>query len=94
MDEQTQGAILALAQFLASGGQQGSAPPWFETVQAARYLGVAPWELNPESHAKRQHWQERAVIALRAEAVAQQMRAQARAAQQVAARNGGIVVPR
>lgn len=30
---------------MATDGQMGECPDWFTVVQAARYLGVAPWEL-------------------------------------------------
>lgn len=92
-DEAMQAMVLPLALHLASGGQQGEAPPWWGTMQAARYLGLPPWELDPGSRAKREHWRERALIALRAEAIAQQMRAQALAAQQAKQARGGLLVP-
>lgn len=38
-----------MRRYLASEGQFGEAPPWYAELQAARYLGVAPWELAERS---------------------------------------------
>ena len=27
------------------GGEMGACPDWYELIQSAKYLGVAPWEL-------------------------------------------------
>ncbi len=42
-------------------------PDWFATFQAAKYLGVAPWELMEHSI----YWRDKALIAMTAEAQAQ-----------------------
>ena len=48
-------------------GQMGSCPEWYVTVQAAKYLGVAPWELLRQP----MYWTEWAIHAHQAEAHAQ-----------------------
>jgi len=61
---------------MALGGQWDFIPPaWVGLIQVARWLGVAPWELE---HAP-SYWVERASIVMEAEDHAQQM----------AQRNGG-----
>jgi len=35
----------ALRRFLATEGAMGEAPVWYSLIQAARYLGVPPWDL-------------------------------------------------
>ncbi|HOG46289.1 MAG TPA: hypothetical protein PLJ35_15690 [Anaerolineae bacterium] len=44
----------------------GEAPEWYWDIQAARYLGVAPWELAAQSI----EWRNRALVAMSAEAEA------------------------
>jgi hypothetical protein len=41
----------------------GSVPSWYSLIAAARYLGVAPWDLAAQPIA----WQEMALMAHRAE---------------------------
>ncbi len=48
----------------------GEAPEWYFTLRAARYLGVAPWELERQSI----RWQYRALTAETAETRAQRDR--------------------
>jgi hypothetical protein len=38
-----------LRQWLATGERFGSAPEWYMVLRAAKYLGVAPWELLEHS---------------------------------------------
>ncbi len=45
-------------------------PDWYPLIAAARYLGVAPWELMEQSI----WWQEKALIAQSAEAGALKIR--------------------
>ena len=49
----------------------GHLPPWYRTVRAARYLGVAPWDLldRPDSY----EWEQAALIAEQGEALAQEI---------------------
>jgi len=47
-------------------------PDWYALVQAAKYLGVAPWDLMRQSI----YWQDKALIALSAEHDAREIRAQ------------------
>lgn len=35
----------ALRRYLVTDGAMGEAPLWFTLIQAARYLGVPPWDL-------------------------------------------------
>lgn len=35
----------ALRRFIATEGLMGGVPLWYSLVQAAKYLGVPPWEL-------------------------------------------------
>lgn len=51
----------------------GSVPDWYRLVRAARYYGVAPWELADRSV----YWQELALMAESAEAEAEQSRREA-----------------
>lgn len=41
----------------------GSCPDWYGLIQAAKYLGVPPWELMEKSV----WWKDRAMIAMTAE---------------------------
>lgn len=93
-DEAMEAATLDLARSLATNGQAGAPPEWWDTMQAARYLGVGPWELEPHSGIRRALWRDRALIALRAEHVARQLQ-QAAAVQAAQARQQGakLVVP-
>lgn len=92
MDEQaTQAATMALAQWLATGGRQGEAPDWWDTMQAARYLGVAPWEADPHSTAPRKLWIRRALMAIAAENIARQL--QQAAAVQAQRQGAKLLVP-
>ncbi len=45
------------------GGKMGAVPEWYVYMQAAKYLGVAPWELMEQSV----YWRNKAIIALSAE---------------------------
>jgi hypothetical protein len=45
-------------------GQMGECPDWWVTIQAARYLGVAPWDLMNQSI----YWTDKARTAITAEA--------------------------
>lgn len=49
-----------------SDGALGEAPWWFETIEAARHLGVVPWELAQAPI----FWQDAALAAMSAEAMA------------------------
>lgn len=44
-------------------------PDWYPLVQAAKYLGVAPWDLLEQSA----WWRDRALIAMSAERQAKQI---------------------
>ncbi len=55
-------------------GKMGACPDWYNTMKAAQYLGVAPWDLMEQSI----WWQEKAIIAMNAEAEADEIRAQHR----------------
>jgi hypothetical protein len=52
----------------------GSVPAWYTTIQAARYLGVAPWELLEQPL----FWQETALASQRAESSAAKQRDKAK----------------
>lgn len=97
-DEAMEAATLDLARYLATNGQAGESPDWWDTMQAARYLGVGPWEFSPpgvRAPSDRKVWRDRALIALRAENVARQMQ-QATMAKVAQARQQGagrLVVP-
>lgn len=49
----------------ASGGESELyyCPKWYAVIQAAKYLGVAPWELLEQSI----YWEDKAFIAMTAE---------------------------
>jgi hypothetical protein len=51
-------------------GKMGVCPDWYATVQAAKYLEVAPWELLKQSI----WWQDKALIAMTAEHEAQEQK--------------------
>jgi len=51
------------------GGQMGFCPDWYLVIQAAKYLGVAPWEMLEQSV----WWRDRAFIAMTAEIQAKQI---------------------
>ena len=55
-------------------GRMGSAPAWYYLLRAARYLGVAPWDLA----ARPVWWQEIALAAEAAEAAASRQRSKAK----------------
>lgn len=55
-----------LKRYLMSGGRTGSAPSWYQLLRVARYLGVAPWELNTNDPVHIQ-WIERTMAAMVAE---------------------------
>jgi hypothetical protein len=70
-DEERMRAAQALAQHLMSGGQQGEMPDWYPTLQAAKYMGVGPWEIvaAPDAPALRRErnpaiWRDRALVAM------------------------------
>ena len=44
-------------------GLTGTLPEWYGVMQAAKYLGVAPWELVERSI----YWKDKALIAMSAE---------------------------
>ncbi len=46
----------------------GTLPDWYQLIQAAKYLNVAPWELLEHSI----YWEERALDAMTAEVEAQE----------------------
>lgn len=48
-------------------GAMGECPDWYETIQAARYLNVAPWDLAERPIC----WREWALASARAEAAAE-----------------------
>jgi predicted chitinase len=50
----------------------GTVPDWYPLMQAAKYLNVAPWALLEASA----WWKDKALIAMSAEADAQEIRAQ------------------
>lgn len=50
----------------------GDCPAWYPVMQAAKYLGVAPWELMEQSI----WWRDKALIAMSAENEAQEIRNQ------------------
>lgn len=97
MDEQLDEAtreIVDLAKAIVTGGEQGAAPGWWETMQAARYLHVPPWEFEPRNVTGPAVWRQRALVAIKAEHLAGQMRAQIQVAAQVRQRQGGgLLVP-
>ncbi len=47
----------------------GFCPDWYLVIQAAKYLGVAPWEMLEQSV----WWRDRAFIAMTAEIQAKQI---------------------
>lgn len=51
-------------------GKVGECPDWYVLIQAAKYLGVPPWELMEQSI----WWRDKALIAMSAEAQAQEWR--------------------
>lgn len=55
---------------MATEGALGEPPSWWGTLAAARYLGVAPWELG----AAPLKWKHRAIAAMDAEAHAREVR--------------------
>ena len=58
------------ALYLAFNGNTGELPDYYLTVKAARYLGVAPWELMEQFKG----WQDAALICESAEAKAVEIR--------------------
>ena len=48
-------------------GKMGYCPDWYAVIQAAKYLGVPPWELMNQSL----WWQDRAFMSMSAEGEAQ-----------------------
>lgn len=58
-----------------TGGFSGALPQWYGLIRAARYLGVAPWELAE----KPAIWRDWAVAAESAEVEAQKRRMKTRA---------------
>lgn len=50
-------------------GKMGECPEWYALIQAAKYLGVPPWELMEQSV----WWQDKALIAMTAENEAQKI---------------------
>lgn len=50
-----------------TGGDMGVMPNWYPTIRAARYLGIAPWELAQRSVV----WRDWALLAEAAEQAAQ-----------------------
>jgi hypothetical protein len=56
-----------LGRYLATEGLMGEPPDWYALIQAAKYLGVAPWELMDQSI----FWTDKALIAMSAEHSAQ-----------------------
>lgn len=53
----------SLGRFLATRGAMGHMPNWYRVIRAARYLGVAPWDLLKQPYA----WIEWAEEAMEAE---------------------------
>jgi hypothetical protein len=51
------------------GGKMGACPDWYYLMKAAKYLGVAPWELLGQSV----WWIDKALIAISAEIEAQEI---------------------
>jgi len=60
-----------LRRYLATNGLTDTwkCPDWYPVVQAAKYLGVAPWELMQQSI----YWRDKALIAMTAEYQAQEI---------------------
>jgi hypothetical protein len=56
-----------ITRHLLTDGEMGDMPEWYITIQAAKYLGVPPWDLADRPMA----WQEWAVAARNAEAAAE-----------------------
>jgi hypothetical protein len=48
----------------------GACPDWYAFIQAAKYLGVAPWKLLKQGV----WWQDKALIAMSAEAQAREIK--------------------
>lgn len=55
---------MTLRRYLATDGEMGEPPDWYATIQAAKYLNVAPWELMEQAL----FWRDKALIAMTAEA--------------------------
>ncbi len=55
-----------MRRYLASDGDFGEAPEWYTVMRAAKYLGVAPWELLEQNVG----WTNAALVAMDAEAKA------------------------
>jgi len=60
-----------LRRYLATDGDVGTMPTWYPLLRAARYMGVAPWELMDRPIA----WMEWALIAEAAENEAREVMA-------------------
>lgn len=63
--------LLNLRRYLVLQGETDTweCPEWYPLIQSAKYLGVPPWELMEESL----YWKERALVAMTAEAQAQEI---------------------
>jgi hypothetical protein len=55
-------------------GKMGKCPDWYNTMQAAKYLNVAPWELIEQSI----WWIDKAITAMNAETEAMKIKEQQR----------------
>jgi hypothetical protein len=64
--------MLALANYLGTKGVFGKCPDDYALVQAAKYLGVAPWELMHQSA----WWRIRALKFMNAEVEGDKIKAQ------------------
>lgn len=56
-----------LGRFLKTRGFTGECPDWYAIMQAARYLGVAPWDLIEQPT----FWLDKALVAMEVEGDAQ-----------------------
>lgn len=61
---------VGLQRYLRHNGQVGIMPDWYPLIRAARYLGVAPWELAQQWTG----WMNRALVAESAEVDAENWR--------------------
>ena len=68
---------IALQRYLLTDGGLGALPDWYPLIRAAKYLGVAPWDLLQQPL----FWQQKALLAEKVEsAVQDQLQQQAEAA--------------
>ncbi len=61
-----------MARFLAMDGAVGRVPEWYMLVRAAKYLGVAPWEMLDRPT----YWMEWALMGEAAENEAEKIRSE------------------